>query len=197
MAHHPRPLIVGLGGAARENSSSEKALKVALAAAAAQGMDTVLISGAALDLPLYAPHQTARAERAVHMIDVLRRCDGLILSSPSYHGSISGLVKNALDYTEDMGRDERIYFDGCPVGLIGCGAGWQGAHQVLTAMRGIVHALRGWPTPLGAVLNTAQPLFNESGHCVDEAARFQLETVGQQVAQFVHMKLRAAQPVAA
>ena len=63
------------------------------------------------------------------------RADGILLGSPGYHGGVSGLVKNALDYTEDMRGDERPYFDGRPVGAVATGAGWQGAVTTLTAMR--------------------------------------------------------------
>ena len=52
------------------------------------------------------------------MIAALRRANGVILSTPCYHGSVSGLVKNALDYTEDMCKDPEPYLDGRAVGLI-------------------------------------------------------------------------------
>jgi FMN reductase len=192
-----KPLILGIGGAARANSSSEKALRVSLEAAEACGVDVALITGAGLDLPMYAPQMPSRSEASAHLVDLFRRCDGVIISSPSYHGSISGLIKNALDYTEDLSQDQRVYLDGCPVGVIGCGAGWQGAHQVVSTLRGIVHALRGWPTPMGAALNTSQPMFDENGGCLDRAAKFQLETVGRQVADFALMKARANEPCVA
>ena len=52
----------------------------------------------------------------------------------------------------------------------------------------VAHALRGWPTPLGAALNASQPLFDAEGRVVDEQARFQLETVGRQVVEFAQMR---------
>jgi FMN reductase len=191
MRSERKPLIVGLGGAARANSSSEKALRLSLDAAAAHGVDVALVTGPALELPMYAPQQPVHSPQAQQMLQLLRRCDGLIIASPSYHGTVSGLIKNALDYTEELANDERVYFDGCPIGLIGCGAGWQGASQVLTTLRGIAHALRGWPTPFGAVLNTAQSPFDADGRCFDPGVLFQLQTVGRQVAEFALMKARA------
>jgi FMN reductase len=44
--------------------------------------------------------------------------------------------------------------------------------------------LRGWPTPLGAGLNTAEELFDSSGGCIDESAALQLGIVGRQVVEF-------------
>lgn len=183
-----RPVIVGIGGTTRNGSSSEKALMVSLMAAEEAGADTVHICGPALNLPMYAPEKLERSDEARGFLASLRKCEGVIIASPSYHGSISGLIKNALDYIEDLSGDERVYLDGCPVGLIACAAGWQGAGQTLTALRSIAHALRGWPTPLGAMLNTSGRPFDENGGCLDLSAKFQLESVGRQVVHFAQMK---------
>jgi FMN reductase len=58
----------------------------------------------------------------------------------------------------------------------------------------VVHALRGWPTPFGAIVNTSLPIFDEKGVLVDESIRGQLELVGSQVADFV-MRSRMASSV--
>jgi FMN reductase len=179
-----RPFIIGVGGTPRAGSSSEKALSVSLKAAAEQGAETLLIPGPELELPMYNPSDARRTPAAERLVDMFRRCDGIIIASPAYHGSISGLVKNALDYIEDLRTDTRVYFDGVAVGCIACAGGWQAAGQTLAALRAIAHALRGWPTPLGAMLNTSGKLFDEQGNCLDLSAKMQLETVGRQVTDF-------------
>ena len=178
------PLIVGIGGTMRPGSSSERALAESLRAAEAAGARTLLISGQGLALPLYDPSTTTRSPEAKTLVDAFRACDGLIVSSPAYHGTISGLVKNALDYAEDLRTDNRVYFDGIAVGCIACGGGWQAAVQTLSCLRTIVHCLRGWPTPLGAALNTSTPLFDQAGDCTDQAVKFQLQMIAQQVCGF-------------
>jgi FMN reductase len=50
-----RPYIVGLGGTTREGSSTEKALSLALRAAASHGADTLLLCGSDINLPAYVP----------------------------------------------------------------------------------------------------------------------------------------------
>ncbi|NDH52463.1 MAG: hypothetical protein EBY24_10805 [Betaproteobacteria bacterium] len=93
-------------------------------------------------------------------------------------------MKNVLDYTEDLREDERVYWDGCAIGCICSAGGWQAATQTLNALRSIIHALRGWPTPLGAVLNTSLPIFDEKGVITDQVILHQLRTVATQVVQF-------------
>jgi FMN reductase len=54
----------------------------------------------------------------------------------------------------------------------------------LTALRSIVHALRGWPTPLGAALNSAEVAFDERGIPSDPTVEHTLRTIGEQVVRF-------------
>lgn len=176
-------LVVALGGTTNQNSATEKALRIALQGAADSGAETLLISGPELELPIYAWERKERNAAAIHLIDALRRSDGIIIGSPGYHGSVSGLIKNALDYVEDMSGDEHPYFHGRPVGAVATGAGWQGAVMTLTALRSIVHALRGWNTPLGVAINTAGPVFDARGCCLDEKTDAMLRAMGREVAE--------------
>lgn len=178
-----RPFIVGIGGTLRPGSSSEIALRVALDAAAAAGARTQAFVGADIELPIYAPERPGRSPAALAFLDAVRRADGVLIASPGYHGSISGLVKNALDYLEDLRGDARPYLDGRAVGCIVCAYGWQATGSTLSALRDIVHALRGWPTPLGATINSSEPVFAD-GRCVDARALAHLATVGRQVVEF-------------
>jgi len=191
MLRKTRPLILGIGGAPFPGSSCERALKVSLAKAAADGAHTRLIAGEDLVLPLYDPSDRTRNEKQRLLVESFRSCDGLIIASPSYHGSVSGLIKNALDYVEDLRTDTRVYLDGIAVGLIVCAGGWQGAGQTLSAMRSIVHALRGWPSPLGAMINTSACEFDPAGGCGDPAMHAQLVAVGKQVARHARLQLLA------
>ena len=185
-----QPFIVGIGGTPNAQSSTEQALRVALDAAEAGGARTAIFGGDALAaLPLYLT--PGYREAGGDLIDAARSADGIILASPGYHGSVSGLVKNAIDYVEETSKDARVYWDGVPVGLIVTAFGWQATGSTLTTMRSIVHALRGWPTPLGAAINTSAGVFRD-GVCVDEASSNQLALVGRQVLTFAN--LRRANP---
>jgi FMN reductase len=179
-----RPLIVGIGGTTRPGSTSEKALQYALGKARALGADTELLVGAQILLPIYTPESPERDTAARELIAVLRRADGIIVASPGYHGSLSGLIKNALDYAEDMRDDPRPYFDGRAIGLIACAHGWQATGATLTALRAIVHALRGWPTPLGVAINTSEGRFSDDHSPPSAALSQQLSILAHQVVEF-------------
>lgn len=174
--------VVAIGGTTRPNGSTEKALRLSIAAAEEAGATTTLFSGPDLaELPMYAPERPERVAMAGRLVEELRRADGVIIGSPAYHGSISGLVKNALDYTEDMRDDERVYLAGRACGVLATGYGWQGVVATLQTLRQIVHALRGHPTPLGAGINSLEAKFAEDGTVSDDKAAFQLALVGTEV----------------
>ena len=108
------PLVVGLGGTLRSNSSTERAVRHCLVAVERQGGRTKPYCGDDIHLPMYNPHEPARTPEAIQLIEALRETDAVIVGSPGYHGGVSGLVKNALDYIEDMRADSRVYLDNKP-----------------------------------------------------------------------------------
>ncbi|NKQ55305.1 NAD(P)H-dependent oxidoreductase [Amycolatopsis sp. K13G38] len=176
--------VVGIGGSLRAGSQSERALRIALSGAEEAGATTRAVTGSQLVLPFYdtgIPDRTAEAE---HLVETIRRADGLIIVSPGYHGALSGLVKNALDYIEDLRHDTRPYLDGRAVGLVAAAYGWQAAVTTLDQLRTIAHALRGWPTPLGGAVNTAEVKFDETGGASDDKIVANLRLIGRQVTEF-------------
>jgi FMN reductase len=181
------PLIVGLGGTMTANSSSERVLRHVLQECEAAGAETIMFDGHMLDLPMYG-YGTPRTENAEALIAALRRAEGVVIASPGYHGTVSGLIKNALDYIEDMAKDERPYFEGRSVGLISVAAGWQATGTTLATLRSIVHALRGWPTPMAVTVNSVLPVFAEDGTVSDATLKAQLKVLAQQVVSFARMK---------
>lgn len=176
-----KPFILGLGGTTSPTSSTEQALAIALKAAEDAGAETALFgSDRMMALPHYRSDPAGLNQTGEDLVELVRRADGLILSSPGYHGTVSGLVKNAIDYIEETAGDDRIYLDGLPIGLIVTAYGWQAVGSTLAALRSIVHSLRGWPTPMGVGINASGGIFSD-GVCTDEGVNDQLKLVAQQV----------------
>ncbi len=171
--------IVGMGGTVNPSSTTEQALRLAMAQAGAEGAELSVFGGEYLGkLPHYrgAGYETSSG---AEMVEAVRQAHGIVIAAPGYHGTISGLVKNALDYLEDLAKDERPYLDGRAVGLIATAYGDQATMSTLLTMRSIVHALRGWPTPMGATIRTYHGLFSPDGECLEDRARMQIELVGK------------------
>jgi FMN reductase len=174
-------LIVGLGGTTRPESSTERWLSIALEAAQRNGARVARFGGPVLaGLPLYSPEETERNDLQRQLVETVRQADGLILATPSYHAGISGLLKNAIDLLEDLRDDVRPYLQDRAVGCIVTAHGLQGAGATLISVRTTVHALRGWPTPLGVTVNTIEP----PPHAAADKTLVQVELLARQVVEF-------------
>ncbi|WP_027660063.1 NADPH-dependent FMN reductase [Salinispora fenicalii] len=185
------PLIVGIGGTMRPGSSTEQAVRAVLSAAERAGARTHLLGATALQLPLYLPGENRRTAAARQLVNAVRMADGIVIGSPAYHGGISGLVKNALDYIEDLNDAPRPYLHGRAVGCLVTARGSQAA-TTLTSLRAVVHALRGWPTPLGVAINTENVTFAPDGISTDPHISSQLSLMGEQVVEFALTRATAA-----
>jgi FMN reductase len=188
---HSEPFIVGVGGTTRAESSTERALRACLDACERSGATTQIFGAERLQLPHYAPETATRTADALELISALKVADGVIVATPGYHGGLSGLVKNALDYVEDLAADDRPYLEGRVVGTVVCAHGWQATTTTLTSLRSTIHALRGWPTPFGLTINSAEPVWGARGEVADRRVAAQIDTLAGQVVSFVNDRARS------
>jgi FMN reductase len=175
-----RPVrVVGLGGSLREESTSRTALQVALEGAAASGAGVELIWVRDLDLPLYTAEHAPPPD-AHRLAETVYNADALIWSSPTYHGSVSGSFKNALDWLILLAENDPPYLSNKPVGLVTTAGGVQGL-QAVNTMDFIARALRGWSVPLVLPVAQSWQSFDPDGHLKDEAIAAQLRRLGAEV----------------
>lgn len=173
--------VVGLGGSIAPHSKSRSALDAALRGAKDAGADTLLFDLHQVDLPMFSPLLLQDPpEPAVRLADAAYEADGLLWSSPMYHGTISGAFKNALDWLYLVGGRNPPYLADKVIGLISTAGGTQGL-QAVNTMEFIVRSLRAWAVPLVVPVGPATRLFDAEGNLQDDAARRQLVTLGVEV----------------
>ncbi len=172
--------IVGLGGSLASNSKSRAALQTALEGAASAGAETQLLDIRKLDLPMYNPDDDEPTEAAATLIESCYRADGLLWSSPMYQGTISGSLKNALDWLHLLGDRDPPFLHDKVIGLISAAGGTQGL-QAVNTMEFAVRALRGWAVPYVVPVAAAARVFDRAGRIQDQAVELQLETLGGEV----------------
>jgi FMN reductase len=163
------------------------ALRHCLKTAESLGAEVELISGPALELPIFDPGNPHRSPATRRLVQAVRQADGIILSSPAYHGTLSGLIKNALDYVEDLRDGPAPYLEGRAIGCIVCAHGTQALGTALVTLRSIIHSLRGWPTPFAATVNSVEKPFAGGGPLNEQIAG-QLAKVAEQVVEFAEMR---------
>jgi FMN reductase len=180
--------IVGLGGSLARQSSSLSALSVALEGAREYGAHVQLFDLHELNLPMFVPDADPAPAAARELCDAVYAAQGMLWSSPLYHGTVSGAFKNALDWFQLLGDRHPPYLTDKVVGLISTAGGTHGL-QAVNTMEFVVRALRGWAVPLVLPIPQAWQVFKD-GRVLDKRIEEQLRALGRELA-------RAAQVFAA
>lgn len=179
--------ILGLGGSAKPHSPTTLALDQALEGARQAGAEVRCLDVQSLALPMY--EDGLRTPAAEDLIAAVREAQGMIWCSPLYHGSISGAFKNALDWLEELRRDDPPYLTNKVVGLIATAGGEQ-ALQAINSMEYIVRALRGFTLPLTAPVLRADKAFDEHGTPREPALGKRLGALGQELVRAASLLCR-------
>ena len=174
--------VVGINGSLRDGSYTRLAVRLALQGAEEVGAQTQLIDLREYDLIFCegkvgkdAPPDVLRLRQEV------KQAQGIILGTPEYHGSFSGVLKNALDL---MGFGE---FEGKMVGLVGVSGGKIGATNALNSLRTVGRALHAWVVPEQVSVPEAWRMFDTTGNLKDPRLEDALKEVGRQVARFTFL----------
>jgi len=154
--------IVGINGSLRPGSYSAMALEVAISRVGALGIETEIIDLRKLSLPFCnGGDDYSDYPDVAKMQQTVKSAAGLILATPEYHGSVSGVMKNALDL---MSFEE---LSGKVAGLISV-LGGQSNSNALNDLRIILRWVHAWVIPEQISLGQAWKVFNEEGEILDE-----------------------------
>jgi FMN reductase len=183
------PHIVLLSGSIDDASRTGRLTRWCAQQCAPRAHVTVF-GGTDLAFPFYQPRQAGQIPQAGPFLSAVARADGVVLVSPAYHGTVSGLLKNALDYVNELADAPQPFLDGRALGCVAIGAGDQGAASTLQTLRTVGHALRSWPTPMGVALSRSRADLTEDGEPADGQARSQLRLMTDQVITLARLNAR-------
>lgn len=137
--------VLGVAASMREASYSKLALKIALDSAQKRGAQVRMLELAKADLPMYSPSASSPALDKV--AEQVAWADAFVLATPDYHGSVSGALKNFLDFFYEE-------FAGKVFGYIV--ASHEKGLTVMDQMRTAVRQCYGWSLPYGVSVNSQQ-----------------------------------------
>lgn len=177
-----KPHVVAICGSRRGGSYTRKALEEALIAVRDAGGSVELVDLAEMELPPFDPDhpEAGNGKRVARSVG---SADAIILGTPMYHGSYSGVLKNAIDY---CGFDE---FEGKTVGLLVVSGG-PFPTSAMTHLRDVCRSLRAWVLPHQAAIPRARSAFDADG-ITDEALEDRLHTLGTQLVQYASIEPNA------
>ena len=165
------------------NSTTKQAVQIVLDAAKEAGATVEMIHLAEWKLPIYDDREDSSTyPEAVHAFTkAISDADALVIGSPEYHGTISGALKNAMDFLEGRHlRDKQV-------ALIGTAGGSMGATNTVNTLQLIMRNLHAWPLPSSPSVPNAYNAFTPEGKLKDERLQARMEGLGKQLVQFVQM----------
>ena len=165
--------ILGVASSMRETSYSTQVLKIALQKAEKNGAETRMLNLQELQLPMYHPEQNSSPELD-KVTEHVKWADAFILASPDYHGSMSGVMKNFLDF---FWSD----FAGKTFGYI-CASHEKGL-TVMDQMRTAVRQCYGWSMPYGISVNSDDD-FDKQCNITNENLISRIETLGRDLTAY-------------
>lgn len=172
--------ILGISGSYGLTSKNGLLLDLTLKACESQGASVEIWDHVENPLPLVGEEGCWENENVKSFQQLASECDGFILSSPEYHGTMSGVMKNSLDwlYKDHVG--------GKAFGLLST-LGGQSNSNTLNHMRISVRWIHGWCVPEQVAVGQVKNAFNEDGTLVDEDIASRVDDLGLSVVQTAKM----------
>ncbi|QIB74764.1 NAD(P)H-dependent oxidoreductase [Halogeometricum borinquense] len=171
--------VVAVCGSLRDQSYTRRALEHALVGVREAGGTGEILDLRAYDLPSLDADEDEQGDSEV-VVERVHEADAVILGTPVYHGSYSGVLKNTLDY---CGFDE---FDGKTVGLLAV-AGGGFPVTALDHLRSVCRALNAWVLPHQVALPNVSSQF-DGDELVDEGLEKRVHVLGRRVVEYARIE---------
>lgn len=170
--------IIGISGSLSADAATARLLAVALDGARSEGAVTTMIDLREWDLPFCDGRDDVDSypARVQELRQLVRSSHGILLASPEYHNSLSGVLKNALDLLSSEEMSGKI------CGLIGVAGGGHGAINALNALRLICRGVGAWVVPQQVSISHSGNAFDGAGRLHEGAIAHRLHHLGALVA---------------
>lgn len=169
--------ILGIGSSLRNNSSSTIVLEKLLQESKRYNfVDTNLLDFRIIQLPLFDPNKSKKnLTKEIEQVNKLvLNADAYVLASPDYHGSMSGVMKNFLDYYWHE-------FSGKIFGYIV--SSHENGLTVIDQMRTAVRQCYGWSMPYSISLNKENDL-DHSGYIINKKLQKRIEMMARDMVTY-------------
>jgi len=183
------PKILAFAGSTRTDSFNKKLIKVAIAAAKNAGAEVTCLDLRDLPMPIYDGDLEAEQglpPNARKFKDLLLTHQGFLISAPEYNSSISGVLKNAIDWASRPVKGEATLacFTEKFAGLMSASPGALGGLRGLVTLRSILENIGTHVIPHQVAIPKAHEAFDEKGNLKDSKQQASIEKIG---IQLVHL----------
>ena len=182
------PRILAFGGSLRRDSFNQKLAAVAAAGGREAGAEVTLIALRDYPLPVFdqdLEDAEGLPEAAKKLKQLFREHHGLLIASPEYNSSISGALKNAMDWVSRTETDDEpplVAFTGKTAVLCAASPGALGGLRGLVTVRSILGNLGVTVLPDQVAVSKAHEAFRTDGALADDKQAAKVKKLGAQLA---------------
>ncbi len=165
--------ILAFSGALRQDSMNQKLVVYASSLISSPQVSIEVINLNDFAMPLYdgdIESKTGLPETAKTLKKKMIGMDGFLIASPEYNGSISGVLKNTIDWVSrsEHGEEGLLAFKGKIVGLLSASPGMLGGLRGLVHVRQILGNIGCLVLPEQHCVGQAIKAFNKQGELIDQ-----------------------------
>lgn len=177
------PTFVVLAGSLRKGSFNKKLAKAAIDPIEKAGGKALYVDLADYQMPLYDADLEAESglpDKAKELKKLLAASNGILIASPEYNGSITGVLKNTIDWLsrqEDDNEPPLAAFKGKVAALASASPGALGGLRGLVHVRAILGNIGVLVMPSQLAISKAYQAFDDGGALKDEAEIEKLSTL--------------------
>jgi chromate reductase, NAD(P)H dehydrogenase (quinone) len=183
--------ILAFSGSTREASVNKRVLAIATTAAEGSGATVVTVDLRDYPLPIYDGDLEAAAgvpENAMRLKALFKANRGLLIATPEYNTSISGVLKNAIDWVTRPVPGEGFLecFNGKVAALLSAARGTTGGIRAQAHLRQILGGIGVTVIPEHCgVSGATDERFDATGNLLDPAVQAQVQRVGRSLSAFL------------
>ena len=190
-----KPKILAFAGSTRSDSFNKKLVKIAVNGAIDVGIEATFIDLRDFPMPLYDGDLEQREGLPANtrkLKDLMLAHQGFLISSPEYNSSISGVLKNTIDWTsrQTEGESPLACYKGKIAGLMSASPGGLGGLRGLVHVRSILENIGVLVIPDQVAIAKAHEVFNSDGTLKNKTQEDQVKNIGASVAKIL-MKLNS------
>ena len=188
MSYQPR--ILAFAGSTRKESFNKKLLQIGVKGARAAGAEVTVVDLRDLPMPLYDGDLEAEhglPENAKKWKELLKANQGFLIAAPEYNSSITGVLKNAIDWASrsEAGEAPLVCFTDKAAALLSASPGALAGLRGLVTVCSILHNIGTHVLPNQVGIPRAHEAFQPDGSLKDPKQQIHVEIIGAALADFL------------
>ncbi|AFS83012.1 NADPH-dependent FMN reductase [Candidatus Nitrosopumilus sediminis] len=178
-----KPKILAFAGSTRTDSFNKKLIRIAVSGASDAGADVTTIDLRDFQMPLYdgdLEQNEGLPQNVQKLKELMLSHQGFLISAPEYNSSITGVLKNTIDWTSRQSENETplACYKGKVAGIMSASPGGLGGLRGLVHVRAILENMGVLVIPEQIAVSAAHEAFDVDNLLKDKKQEEKVKKIG-------------------